>query len=117
MRRAPGRSSRRWRSTPPASYTVSGLPTPKDYELTATKPGFVSRPRTVHVEPGDEISDIVLDLLKGDGAINGTVVDAAGQPIAGAAVAASDGTNATSTVTLSADDAPVPAPAPSSCST
>lgn len=86
-------------------YTVSGLLTPRDYELTATKPGFVSRPRTVHVEPGDELTDIVLDLLKGDGVITGTVVDAGGQPVAGAAVAASDGTNATSTVTLSAADA------------
>ena len=37
----------------------------------------------------------MLDLLKGDGTISGTVVDAAGQPIAGAAVVASDGTNAT----------------------
>ncbi|MFT3852749.1 MAG: carboxypeptidase-like regulatory domain-containing protein [Ilumatobacteraceae bacterium] len=86
-------------------YTVSGLLTPRDYELTATKPGFVSRPRAVHVEPGDELTDIVLDLLKGDGAITGTVVDAGGQPVAGATVAASDGTNATSTVTLSAADA------------
>ncbi len=85
------------------AYTISGLPTPNTYELLATKPGYVSRPRTVKVAPGDELTDIVLDLLKGDGNISGTVVDATGQPITGAEVLASDGTNATSTVTLSAD--------------
>ena len=54
-------------------FTISGLPTPSNYVLTATKPGFVSRPRTIAVEPGDSLHDIVLDLLKGDGLITGTV--------------------------------------------
>ena len=39
------------------------------------------------------ITDIVLDLLKGDGSINGTVVDGAGAAVPGAPVTASDGTN------------------------
>ena len=48
-------------------FVVAGLPTPKQYELTATKPGFVSSPRLVDVQPGDEITDIVLDLCRATG--------------------------------------------------
>ena len=33
-------------------YIVTGLPTPSEYNLTATKAGFVSRPRVVNVQPG-----------------------------------------------------------------
>ena len=61
------------------AYTVTGLPTPSSYTLTAVKAGFVSRPRAVTLQPGDQLKDIVLDLLKGDGSINGTVVDSAGR--------------------------------------
>src|SRR6478735_117128 len=85
-------------------YAISGLPTPRNYVLTATKTGFVSRPRAVSLQPGDSLSDIVLDLLKGDGKITGTVSDSSGNPIAGARVVASDGTNVSTTVTLSAGD-------------
>jgi hypothetical protein len=82
-------------------FTITGLPTPSDFELTAAKPGYTSRPRAVSLEPGQTLDDIVLDLVKGDGAITGTIVDAGGQPIGGATVTATDGTNTVSTVSLS----------------
>jgi hypothetical protein len=86
-------------------FSIAGLPTPSSYVLTASKPGFVSRPRVIDVQPGDAVTDIVLELLRGDGKITGTVTDSSGAPIPGATVVASDGTNTASTVTLSATDA------------
>ncbi|MEO5725119.1 MAG: carboxypeptidase-like regulatory domain-containing protein [Ilumatobacteraceae bacterium] len=82
-------------------FVITDLPTPSDFELTAVKPGYTSRVRDISLQPGQTLDGIVLDLVKGDGKISGTVVDASGTPIGGATVVANDGTNSATTVTLS----------------
>jgi hypothetical protein len=82
-------------------FTVLGLPTPRTFELLAVKSGYTSRVRSISLEPGQQLTDIVLDLVRGDGVLTGTVVDPTGAPVGGASVVATDGANTVSTVTIS----------------
>lgn len=82
-------------------FTMVGLPTPSNYELVAEKEGYASSVRTIALDPGQTLKDIALDLVRGEGRLSGNVIDPSGQPIGGASVVVSDGTNVASTVTIS----------------
>lgn len=82
-------------------FTFIGLPTPSNYELVAEKEGYASSVRTVSLAPGQALANIALDLVRGEGRLSGNVIDPSGQPVGGASVVVSDGTNVASTVTIS----------------
>jgi hypothetical protein len=80
-------------------WRVTGLPTPGDYAVTFSKPGYRSETVSVHLDPGGAATGVNVQLVPELGAITGVVRSgAAGNPgLAGADVVVTDGSNVRST--------------------
>jgi len=83
------------------TFTLEGLPTPAGYEVVVSKAGFAPQVRTIALDPGEDRQGLEVLLRRGGGVIAGTVVDLAGNAIAGATVVVSDGQTEVTTRTLS----------------
>ncbi|MDQ1395091.1 MAG: hypothetical protein QOG64_350 [Acidimicrobiaceae bacterium] len=85
------------------SFLVSGLPTPGDYTLTFTAPGFASETLPVSLTSNSFASGVNATLSRSVGRLVGTVhSDASSSPgFAGVTVSITDGTNARTTTTTS----------------
>lgn len=86
-------------------FEMIDLPAPGTYEIAATAPGLTAQPRTISLQPGQRVDKVALLLQPGVGIVTGRVVDSAGRPISGAAVAVIAGTARRETITLSGDAA------------
>ena len=85
-------------------FELGGLTTPATYEVVVSKPGFADEVRTITLGAGELREDVEILLGRGIGVISGTVVDAAGGPIGGVDVTATDGTTETRTKSLGGAD-------------
>lgn len=85
-------------------FELGGLTTPATYEIVVSKPGFADETRTVTLGAGQVREDIEILLGRGIGVISGTVVDAAGAPVGGVDITATDGTTETRTRSLGGED-------------
>lgn len=83
------------------SYQVSGLATPGAYTLTFSLAGYSSQTVGVNLGSGGSASAINVVLPVFAGSLTGTVTAAGGGPLAGAAVAVTDGVTIQTTVTTS----------------
>jgi hypothetical protein len=85
------------------NFSLGGLPSPGNYELVVTKPGFAPATLAVALSSGEYDAGVTVFLEPGDGSISGTVSSPNG-PLGGATVTASvqaqQGPFNTSTVTL-----------------
>jgi hypothetical protein len=84
-------------------FTLEQVPSPASYDLLVEKDGFATAVQRVNLGAGEERSGIEILLRKGDGAISGRILSAAG-PLGGASIAASDGTSTATTVSLTGGD-------------
>ncbi len=81
------------------NFSIAGIPSPSLYEIVVTQPGFAPAFQQIDLAGGESRTGIVIQLVKGDGAISGTVSSAAG-PLGGATVSASDGSSTVNTMSL-----------------
>lgn len=85
------------------SFVFDEVPSPAEYRLEVTKPGFATEARAVVLRPAQVLEGVEVVLRSGDGVISG-VVTAGGAPLGGATVEATDGTLTISTATLTDGD-------------
>ncbi|MET0580001.1 MAG: carboxypeptidase-like regulatory domain-containing protein, partial [Ilumatobacteraceae bacterium] len=81
---------------PAGVYFFEQLPVPATYTLTYTKPGLVSQTRLVDLDPlngSADVSGVDATMIPSTAVVGGIVRNAAGSPLAGAAVALSNGTD------------------------
>ena len=88
---------------PDGVFVLPDIPSPGQYEMVISKPGFATETRAVVLQPGQGLGDIEITLRPGNGVITGTV-SAPGRPLGGATVIATDGTNRVETVSLTEGD-------------
>lgn len=88
------------------SFVLTSVPSPADYTLVIERVGSASETREVSLAAGGTVDDLVIYLRPGDGVLKGTV-KASGQPLGGATITATDGTNTLSTVSLTQPDADI----------
>ncbi len=88
---------------PDGMFVLPDIPSPGQYEMVISKPGFATETRAVVLQPGQGLGDIEITLRPGNGVITGTV-SAPGRPLGGATVIATDGTNRVETVSLTEGD-------------
>lgn len=60
------------------SFSLANVPSPSVYDLVVTAPGYAPETQRVDVASGEDRSDILVQLQKGDGAISGVVTSKAG---------------------------------------
>ncbi len=84
----------------PGTYTVSDIPTPGNYTVTFSLPGYLSETVRVGFIVPRTISGVDASLRRADASIAGTVTSN-GAPIAGATVELSDGLTSRTTATAS----------------
>ena len=85
------------------SFALNDVPSPASYQLVVERPGSAAESRDVVLGPAQVIDGLEVRLRGGDGRISGHVM-ANGQPLGGAAIIASDGTNTIDTVSLTDGD-------------
>jgi hypothetical protein len=85
------------------TFSLPDVPSPANYQLVVTRPGNAAETRDVVLGPAQVITGLEVRLRVGDGLIGGHVT-ANGQPLGGAQIVASDGTNAIDTVSLTDGD-------------
>jgi hypothetical protein len=88
---------------PDGTFVLPDVPSPGEYVMVISKPGFATETRNVVLQPGQGLDGIEISLRPGNGVIEGTVNSALGA-VGGATVVASDGTNRVETVSLTEGD-------------
>jgi hypothetical protein len=88
---------------PDGTFVLPDIPSPGEYEMVVTKPGFAPETRRVVLSPDGGLEGVEISLRPGNGVITGTV-SAPGSPLGGATVIATDGTNRVETVSLTEGD-------------
>ncbi len=78
-------------------FTLGNVPSPGTFYLVVIKAGYAPAVQQLNLAGGETRSGVVITLHKGDGSISGTVSTAQG-PLAGATIAASDGSATVSSV-------------------
>lgn len=81
------------------SFSLAGVPSPGNYELVLTKPGFATATQPLAVAAGEARGGISLTLQRGDGSILGAVSDGT-HPLSGVTLTATSGSSLSSTVSL-----------------
>lgn len=81
------------------SFAIPDVPTPGEYRLMIEKPGSATASRSISLAPSEQITGLKITLGGGSGLITGQVT-ANGVPLGGASIAASNGTDTFSTVSL-----------------
>ena len=84
-------------------FQLSNIPSPANYELVVTKPGYASATQQVNLASGEADTGVSILLELGDGSVSGTISGPKG-PLGGATVSATGGISAnpvtSSTVSL-----------------
>ena len=88
---------------PDGSFVLPDIPSPGEYEMVISKPGFATETRRIVLQPGQGLEGVEISLRSGNGVIRGTVRSPGG-PLGGATVVATDGTNRIETVSLTEGD-------------
>ena len=88
---------------PTGAFQLTGVPTPRAYQLVVSKPGFATERRDVVLAAAEERAGIEIVLRQGDGSIAGRVLDANG-PLGGVTITATDGVSSSSTISLTTGD-------------
>jgi hypothetical protein len=85
------------------NFTLANVPSPANYQLVVTKPGYASAMQPVDLASGEADTGVTLLLQLGDGSVAGTVSGSSG-PLPGATISATGGSSGTpvtaSTVSL-----------------
>jgi hypothetical protein len=84
---------------PDGSFSLPDIPSPGEYQMVITKPGFATETRRILLQPGEGLDGVEISLRPGNGVIRGTV-RSPGAPLGGATIVATDGTNRVETVSL-----------------
>jgi len=84
---------------PDGSFVLPDVPSPGEFEMVVSKPGFATETRPVVLEPGQPLEGVEVTLRPGNGIIDGSVTGPTG-PLGGATVVATDGTEQIETVSL-----------------
>ena len=84
---------------PDGSFVLPSVPSPGQYQMVVSKPGFATETRGIALEPGQPLSGVEISLRPGNGIIEGMVSGPSG-PLGGATIIATDGTNEIQTVSL-----------------
>lgn len=90
--------------SPDGSFTLPNVPSPGEYTLQLTKPGFAPEERPVTIEPGESLGDLALSLRPGNGLLSGFILDNAGIELGGVTITATDGVTTVETVSLTEDN-------------
>ena len=85
------------------TFSLPDVPSPANYQLVVARPGNAAETRDVVLGPAQVIEGLEVHLRGGDGSIGGHVT-VNGQPLGGASVVASDGTNTIDSVSLTDGD-------------
>jgi len=85
------------------TFAFENVPSPANYQLVVSKPGYATETRDVDVGAAQTVDGIAIVLRQGDGVIRGHVSDSAGF-LGGASVEATDGVNKIPTVSLTDGD-------------
>jgi hypothetical protein len=88
---------------PNGTFVLDDVPSPGEYQMVISKPGFATETRGVVLQPGEGLDGVEISLRPGNGVISGTV-SSSGGPLGGATVVATDGTNRVETVSLTEGD-------------
>ncbi len=81
------------------SFVLPDIPSPGQYQMVVSKPGYATATRGVALEPGQPLTGVEIALRPGNGIIEGTVSGPSG-PLGGATIVATDGTTEIQTVSL-----------------
>jgi hypothetical protein len=81
------------------AFLLEKVPAPASYELVVTKDGYATEKRIVNLAAAENKTNVEVSLRKGDGLISG-IVSAAGSPLGGVTVTASNTTSESSTISL-----------------
>lgn len=87
------------------TFTLANVPSPGVYQIVVTKKGYATATQAVNVGGGQNRTDVTIQLVTGDGSIQGRVVATppgatTAAPLSGAAVSATSGSSTVSTVSL-----------------
>lgn len=85
------------------SFVLPDIPSPGAYQLIVEQPGAAATTRDVVLQPGEDVGDISVDVVAGNGSITGFVTGPNG-PLGGATITATDGAVEIQTVTLTEGD-------------
>lgn len=85
------------------SFALANVPTPGDYELIVTQEGRGTASRPLSLAPAEQVTGLTIALGAGDGVVTGHIT-AAGSPLGGVKIDASNGTQTLSTVSLTDGD-------------
>jgi hypothetical protein len=80
-------------------FSFAGVPSPSEYDVVVTKEGYATAVQRVDVSAGETRKGVELNLRKGDGLVNGTVVSE-GNPLEGVTLTATSGESSVSSVSL-----------------
>ncbi|RIJ78634.1 hypothetical protein D1871_01360 [Nakamurella silvestris] len=88
-------------SGPVGRFTLPDLPTPGDYTLTASGPGFQNQVRQVSIGKGVGSTTVDISMSRTDGVVDGVVSDETGKGLTGAGLTLTGGENVYKTMTVS----------------
>lgn len=82
------------------AFSFDSVSTPGVYTLVGTRSGYGTSIVQIPLEPGEERTDVLVDMEVGVASISGRVIDENGQPLGGVAVTATSGEMTRTTTTL-----------------
>ncbi|HET9061264.1 MAG TPA: carboxypeptidase-like regulatory domain-containing protein [Acidimicrobiales bacterium] len=85
----------------PGAFILHNLPTPGNFTVVVSKPGFASQTLELQLSAGQQLKGVSATLTAGTGDIAGRVTLADGSPAGGVSVTVSDGALSVTTATLS----------------
>ncbi len=86
------------------AWSIDGVSTPGVYTITAELRGYATAVRQIELRPGQEVSDIALQMVAGLGTITGRIVNQSGEPLGGVTVAATNGETTLTSTSLTQGD-------------
>lgn len=86
------------------AFALANVPSPADYIVEVTKTGYATSQQPVRVEAGEALTDVKINLVTGNGIIEGDVVSS-GRPITGATVTLTSGDVSIATISGSGSGA------------
>ena len=86
------------------AFQIDNLPTPRTYVLTFTRAGYAATTISLDLPAGQSSPPLQVVLVGGSGTVNGTVRDAAGNPLGGVGITVTRGAVKATTTSLTAGD-------------
>ena len=87
------------------TFQLPGLPSPGDYTVSMTAPGYQTETRNLTLRDGQGSKRLDASLVSAFGVVSGTVRDRNGDPVEGAGLTLSDGTRTYKTTSISRTEA------------